>query len=109
MSKCMVYRSTCHFCATTWVTPYTLGVTVHHSVLLLLFCLSVCVVSISGHCVCSCVSFRDMTVCLTLRCMSMLGILPFPANNIPGCPHSECVVFVRFVYYMCWRVLPSVV
>lgn len=91
------------------VTSYTLRVTVHHSVLLLPFCLSVCVVSISGRCVCSCVSFRDMSLCFTSRCTSTLGISPFPANNLPRCPHSECVAFVRLCITLCWRVLLSVV
>lgn len=77
----------------------------HHPALHLLFCTSLCVVSLNVYCLCKGeLLFRDVT-----------GVSPFGGPLLclprtqPGCPHSEHVVFVWLCIIPHWRVSSGVV
>jgi len=66
---------------------------VHHPALHLLFRMSLCVVSLYVHCACHGeLSFRDVTLCVTPRGVSIWAGSPFPAENTAWVPTLESML-----------------
>lgn len=72
-------------------------------------CIIVCV-SLDGSCVCKVVHRSAMWPCVSHQgvCPCRGPLLSRPRAQ-PGCPHSECVVFVQLCIILCWGVSPGVV